>query len=121
MLFYERFQELLKKHNATIADISKKTGIPYATVDSIIKKKLKTIYLDNAFKIAYYFGISVDVLKSGDGSFKTIVQLTSEEQNLINLYRILLPMDKARIVERIETLLEISATAENHDENKRRA
>lgn len=87
MLFYERFEELLKNNNATIADVSRGTGIPYTTIDSIIKKKLKTINLDNAFKIAHYFEVSVDVLRCEDKDFKTAIKLTPEEQKLIELYR----------------------------------
>ena len=48
MELWEVFQKLVNKKGAKISDIARDTNIPYTTVDSIIKKKLKDIQFDRA-------------------------------------------------------------------------
>ena len=52
---WEVFSQLKEQKGVSIADIANATGLPYTTVDSIIKKKLKDIKYSNAQKIADYF------------------------------------------------------------------
>ncbi|MHB8124702.1 MAG: helix-turn-helix domain-containing protein [Desulfitobacteriaceae bacterium] len=65
MELWEVFQKLATENDAKIADIARDTGIPYTTIDSIIKKQLKDIKFDNAVKIAKYFSVPVEYLASG--------------------------------------------------------
>lgn len=65
MELWQVFQELLNSKGVKVADVAKATKIPYTTVDSIIKKKLKDIKYSNAEKIAAYLGVSTDYLASG--------------------------------------------------------
>jgi len=65
MLFYERFEQVLKEKGVTIADVSRAAKIPYTTVDSIIKKKQKYTSMENNIKLAEYFGISMEWLATG--------------------------------------------------------
>jgi len=62
---WEVFSQLKEQKGVSIADIANATGLPYTTVDSIIKKKLKDIKYSNAQKIADYFGVSVEYLATG--------------------------------------------------------
>jgi len=62
---WEVFKELLDKKEVKVSDVVKQTGIPYTTVDSIIKKKLKDIKFDNAVKIAEYFEVPIEYLATG--------------------------------------------------------
>lgn len=65
MELWEVFRELMAEEGVKISDIAKDTGIPYTTLDSIIKKQLKDIKFDNAVKIAEYFDVTVDYLATG--------------------------------------------------------
>lgn len=65
MLFYERFEQVLKEKGVTIADVSRATKIPYTTVDSIIKKKQKFTSMENNIKLAEYFGVSMEWMATG--------------------------------------------------------
>ena len=65
MELWEVFSQLKEQKRVSIADIANATGLPYTTVDSIIKKKLKDIKYSNAQKIADYFGVSVEYLATG--------------------------------------------------------
>lgn len=68
MELWEIFDELLKKRGVKIADVANATGLPYTTVDSIIKKKLKDIKFSTAKKIADYFGVDAEYLYYGPRS-----------------------------------------------------
>ena len=65
MELWEVFKKLVNEKDVKISDIARDTGIPYTTVDSIIKKQLKDIKFDNAVKIAEYFNVPVEYLASG--------------------------------------------------------
>jgi predicted XRE-type DNA-binding protein len=55
MELWEIFSNLLTQNNVKIADVSNATGLPYTTVDSIIKKKLKDIKFSSAKKNSRLF------------------------------------------------------------------
>ena len=65
MELWEVFRKLLNDKGVKISDVVNATGIPYTTVDSIIKKQLKDIKFDNAVKIAEYFEVPIDYLATG--------------------------------------------------------
>lgn len=65
---WEVFSQLKDQKDVSIADIANATGLPYTTVDSIIKKKLKDIKYGNAQKIADYFGVTVEYLATGENA-----------------------------------------------------
>lgn len=66
MELWEVFSQLKDQKDVSIADIADATGLPYTTVDSIIKKKLKDIKYGSAQKIAKYFGVTVEYLATGE-------------------------------------------------------
>ena len=66
MELWEVFSQLKDQKDVSIADIANATGLPYTTVDSIIKKKLKDIKYGSAQKIAKYFGVTVEYLATGE-------------------------------------------------------
>lgn len=87
---YERFMELLKKHNTTPYKVSKDTGISQTTL-SAWKNGISTPKADKLKKIADYFNVSVDYLmgneqkKEPEGEIP--FELTEEEYKLLKLYR----------------------------------
>lgn len=56
---YKKVAELMHKHNMTIADLSKATGIPYSTISSWNVGKSKPNF-QNLFQIAKYFGVPLE-------------------------------------------------------------
>ncbi|MCE8538716.1 adenosylcobalamin-dependent ribonucleoside-diphosphate reductase [Ruegeria pomeroyi] len=58
--FQKAFAKHLAASNTSIADISKKTGINYHTLDKLKKGASKSTSADNAAKIAAFFGKSVE-------------------------------------------------------------
>ena len=98
MLFYERFEKMLKEKGISIAEVARATRIPYTTVDSIIKKKQKYTSMENNIKLAEYFGVSMEWLATGkeiakDGMTlelsplkrKVLDQITELDEDKINI------------------------------------
>lgn len=98
MKFYERFEKLIKDKNATVAEVSRATGIPYTTLDSYVKKKQNYTSMENVIKLAEYFGVSMEWLATGkeiakDGMTlelsplkrKVLDQITELDEDKINI------------------------------------
>lgn len=62
---YERFEMLLAKHNCTVADVCKATGISHSNMSSW-KNRGGSMGTKNLQKIADYFGVSIDYLLTGE-------------------------------------------------------
>ena len=62
---YSVFENLLKLHGVTVADVSKATGIRQSTLSNW-KKRNNLISAKYARIIADYFGVSVDYLMTGN-------------------------------------------------------
>ena len=92
MELWEVFLKLVNEKHAKISDIANDTGIPYTTLDSIIKKQLKDIKFDNAAKIAAYFDVPVEYLVTGKLNEKNKVEpsldVNLEGIELLNKYGI---------------------------------
>ena len=56
---YERYEELLKLHNVTTADVCNATGISQSTMSNW-KKRQNNLSIKNAKLIADYFGVSTN-------------------------------------------------------------
>ena len=111
--FYQRFEKIITSKNITIGELSKKTGIPYTTLDGIIKKKLNNIKLDNVFKIAKCLNVSVEYLATGKEEKSNDIELTKNEIELITLWRKLPEKEQQRELGRIEAKAEECATVED--------
>lgn len=92
MELWEVFKELVTEKGIKISDIASVTGIPYTTVDSIIKKQLKDIKFDNAIKIAEYFDVPVEYLVTGKlaekDKLESSINVNLEGIELLNKYGI---------------------------------
>lgn len=62
---YEVFEQLLQKHNVSAYKVSKATGISQATL-SDWKRGISTPKIDKLQKIADFFGVSLDYLRTGE-------------------------------------------------------
>lgn len=76
---YERFLELLNKHQTTAYQVAKATGISQNTF-SDWKKGRSTPKIDKMQKIADYFGVSVDYLLGAAVQKETPPALTKKDE-----------------------------------------
>lgn len=92
MLMYKKIDYLCDINNITRKEMCEKTGISYATLNSMIARQSKNISLDTIRLIADFFNTSLDYLIVDEisdinhGKCDT-VQLNQEEQELIHKYR----------------------------------
>ena len=104
--------KLMSTNNISAYKISKDTGIS----DRLIgywRKGEKLPGAENLLIIANYFGISVDYLLTGKEQSIQKEQLSENERILFEKYKQLNPTNKAKILERIDTLLEIEKSNDN--------
>lgn len=105
----EFLSDLLKKQGHTIQGFARQIGIPTSTLRSILKN-VGGASIDNIFKICDGLGITADELNDKcNRSQKTEqenVTITTEEQNLLDLYNQLHDIDKIRIITKMETIIE---------------
>jgi transcriptional regulator with XRE-family HTH domain len=107
MKFYERFNKLLKDNDVSIGKLSKEIGVPYTTLDAISKRQLTNIKLENVFKIAKYFGVTVEYLATGsEEPILESIKLNEEERDLITLWRKMPRDERMKIVGRVEVIVE---------------
>lgn len=66
---YNNFYRLLQKHNVSVADVCRATGISQSTMSNW-KSRDTAISIKNAQLIADYFGITVDQLMFGKDTAK---------------------------------------------------
>ena len=105
MELWEVFSRLMEQKRVKIADIANSTGLPYTTIDSIIKKKLKDIKFSNAKKIANYFGVTPEYLYSGETIFESNVVPISLPKNTVNI-PVLGSIPAGMPVEAVENIIE---------------
>lgn len=65
MTLEERVKELILLRYSTVKDFSKKVGLSYSTVDSILRRGVANSSISNVIKICKELGISVDELADG--------------------------------------------------------
>jgi len=106
MEFFEKLELLIKENNLKTADISKGTGIPYTTIDSMLKNKARSIAVDNAIKLAAFFDITVEELMKNKEPGFTPLNLTETEIQLVKMLRKLPRDEQYKIIGRVETILE---------------
>ena len=60
MAIADKYLQLLEERNVKTAEVSRKTGIPYSTLNEWSKGKTKKISGENLKKLAAYFDVPVD-------------------------------------------------------------
>lgn len=86
MSFSQKVTRLLKENGMTKATLAKESGIPYTTLDSMLKRETDTARLETIFRIAKALGTSVEALVF-DGEEKDT--LSSDEKRILDLYSLL--------------------------------
>lgn len=65
MTIEQKVKDLILKEHKTLKEFAKKTGIPYGTVDGILRRGFGNSNVENVFKICKTLGISADELANG--------------------------------------------------------
>lgn len=91
MAIEEKLRHLILAHYKSVKAFADEVGMPYTTIDSMLKRGLMKASVANVLKICRCLGISADSL--GDGELqpyeKSDIELTEAEQELIRKYRAL--------------------------------
>ena len=88
MSFNKKVVKLLKEKRKTKAQLAKAAGIPYTTLDSMLKRETETSRLATIYKIAQYLEVSVEELvfdKSSDDDREDV--FTQEEKEFVKNLR----------------------------------
>lgn len=90
MSFNKKVVKLLKEKKKTKAQLAKAAGIPYTTLDSMLKRDSDATRLATIYKIAEYLDVAVEELVFDDTSRNIKKnELTDSELALIESYRII--------------------------------
>ncbi len=80
-----RILELMKEQNVSKASLAKISGIPYTTLDSMLKRETDTKRLSVFFRIAKALGTSVEALVFEEDE----PELSVEQKRILELYSLL--------------------------------
>lgn len=100
MSFNKKVVKLLKEKKKTKAQLAKAAGIPYTTLDSMLKRDSDATRLVTIYKIAEYLDVPVEELVFDDNSYKSVnkTELTDTELSIIENYRLIDERGKNTIV-----------------------
>ncbi len=87
MSFSRKVTQLLKENGMTKAALAKEAGIPYTTLDSMLKRETDTARLATVFRIAKALGSSVEELVLDEEEERA--KLSREEERILELYSLL--------------------------------
>ena len=85
MSFSQKVLALLKENGMTKAALAKESGIPYTTLDSMLKRDSDTARLTTVFRIARALGTSVEDLVFDEGG----AAVSPDEKRVLDLYALL--------------------------------
>ena len=87
MSFSQKVTQLLKENKMTKSSLAKEAGIPYTTLDSMMKRETDTARLTAILRIASALGVSVEELVLDEEKEKKA--LSGEEERILQLYSLL--------------------------------
>ncbi len=100
MSFSQKVTRLLKENGMTKASLAKASGIPYTTLDSMLKRETDTARLTSVFRIAKALGTSVEALVFDEEGEKDTV--SAEEKQILELYSLLDSRGKNTVLSLLE-------------------
>lgn len=97
---------LMNRYGLTRADLSKQTGLPYTTIDSILKRKdFEKVKLSTLHSLKKYFGVSLDYLicdEIEDASYGAGIPSALNSDNSERAYQYKLSPEAADVAEAYE-------------------
>ncbi len=100
MSFSEKVSRLLKENGMTKAALAKESGIPYTTLDSMLKRDTDTSRLEGIFRMAKALGTSVEALVFDQSEEESI---SPEEKRILELYSLLDSRGKNTVLSLLES------------------
>lgn len=91
MTIEERLKCLILARYKSVRSFSIAAGIPYTTVDSMLKRGVLNASIGTAIKVCSFLGISADGLADGEivPYEKSDIKLNDDEREMIQKYRML--------------------------------
>ncbi|MGN1156051.1 MAG: helix-turn-helix domain-containing protein [Agathobacter sp.] len=105
-----KLTRLMKELGTNTNELSKKAGVPAATIYSLIRRDASKVDIDSLIKIARTLGVSADYFCSDDITIdicSTPLYLSQNEKELLNKYRELNLDGKKKLLERAQELQEL--------------
>ena len=87
MGFSQRVLEYIRAKDLTKSDLARAVGIPYTTLDSMLKRDSDGARLDVIFRIASTLGVTVDELVYGGRAEKFSGPVSEDERTLLSNFR----------------------------------
>ena len=109
MAINRKISELLKEKGMTKAALAKACGVPYTTLDSMLKRTSDTARLSAVFRMAEVLGVSVEELVFDEK--KENDALSPEEKRVLRLYAALDRRGRDTVVSLLEKEAELAETA----------
>lgn len=106
-MFYEQLKQACKKESTSITATLKKIGI--GTANGTYWKNGSVPSSDIVVQLSEFLNVSTDYLLKGVENNSSTINLTTDEQELLDIYKKLSPMSRGRIKERAEMLAELEA------------
>ncbi len=98
MSFSQRVLELIRLKNIPKSRLAREAGIPYTTLDSMLKRDSDGARLEMIFRIADALEVSVEELVFGEKRSEGAPSVSEEERTLIRQYRLLDPRGKQTVM-----------------------
>lgn len=112
MNMLEKIQKMMDEKELKPSDVSRESGIPYTTFDSLFKKGFAKIQLPTLMKLAKFFNVSMEYLTNDEiddpnyGKMITNFAVSTAEAQLITLWRKLPRDEQMKLLGRIEAKAE---------------
>ena len=119
MSFNQKVTELLKSQHMTKAELAKAAGIPYTTLDSMLKRDSDSARLASVFKIAEHLGVTVEELVFDTAPEDRGIILNDSEKTLINDFRKLDNRGKSTVFNTLSYELTFRAPSERERSRQR--
>lgn len=107
MSFSQKVSKLLQENKMTKATLAKETGIPYTTLDSMLKRETDTRRLASVFRIARALGTSVEALVFDREEEQAV---SEEEKRILELYSLLDARGRNTVLSILEHQVDCSKT-----------
>jgi len=91
--FSTRLTELKLSHAISSIDLASHLGIPCERI-TLYENAIEEPTIDELIKISKVFGVSVDYLLGLNNCPKPVFDITGEEKDIIEKYRVMAPKDK---------------------------
>ena len=113
---YEIFSQLLELKNVRPADVARATGL-HPSVFTDWKKGKSNPKHDKMQKIADFFGVTVDYLMGNEKAPAAGVDLTADEMELLQLFRLLNALGRSQALTQVRNLSQLAEYTDKREKS----